>query len=532
MLKLLVKKQLSEVFKSYFFDAKKNRMRSKFAIAAWFVFFVLIMVGMLGGIFTAMSLSMCEGLASVGMGWLYFTIIGIVAIALGAFGSVFNTYSSLYLSKDNDLLLSLPIPVETIVASRLINVYLMGAMYSATVIIPALIVYWVVAGASAARIVCGILLFFIITVIVLLLSCLLGWVVAKLSLKMKHKSFLTVLASLVFIGLYYFCYFKASDLIREIVYNAAVYGARIKGAAYGLYLFGCIGEGNWIAAAVFTAATAVLFLLIWIVLKRSFLSIATFGGSASKVRYTEKRARRKSAFGAFLGKEFSRFTASPNYMLNCGLAILLIPASGVLLLFMGADICGAIGMLFGVKPGCTEVLLCTLLFMLASMNDMATPSVSLEGKSIWIPQSLPVEPNIPLRAKELMQFILTAIPILFAAVCCTVIVDSTPAVKLLMCVTALAYAAFSAVFNTFLGLKMPLLSWTNEIAPIKQSGAVLISLFGGWAICVAFAAVYLFLGFKLGAAGYLLICTAVFLTAAFLLQSWMDTRGAKAFAEL
>ena len=46
MLKLLVKKQLAEVFKSYFYDAKKNRMRSKGAIAAWIVFFVLVMVGL------------------------------------------------------------------------------------------------------------------------------------------------------------------------------------------------------------------------------------------------------------------------------------------------------------------------------------------------------------------------------------------------------------------------------------------------------------------------------------------------------
>ena len=52
MLKLLVKKQIAEVFRSYYYDAKKNRMRSKWAIAGWIVFFVVIMVGMLGGMFT------------------------------------------------------------------------------------------------------------------------------------------------------------------------------------------------------------------------------------------------------------------------------------------------------------------------------------------------------------------------------------------------------------------------------------------------------------------------------------------------
>ena len=60
------------------------------------------------------------------MGWLYFALMGLLAVLLGAFGSVFNTYSGLYLAKDNDLLLSMPIPVNTLMASRLLSVYLMG----------------------------------------------------------------------------------------------------------------------------------------------------------------------------------------------------------------------------------------------------------------------------------------------------------------------------------------------------------------------------------------------------------------------
>ena len=171
MLKVLLKKQLMDVFKAYFFNAKKNTMRSKGSIIAYFIFFILIMVGMLGGIFTGMSVSLCGPLTETGMGWMYFMMMGLVAIFLGAFGSVFNTYSSLYLAKDNDLLLSLPIPVRTIMTARLMNVYLLGTMYSTVVILPALIVYWVVAGVTAGNLIGGILLFLIISAVVLMLSC-------------------------------------------------------------------------------------------------------------------------------------------------------------------------------------------------------------------------------------------------------------------------------------------------------------------------------------------------------------------------
>ncbi|HAO69311.1 MAG TPA: hypothetical protein DCR31_04470, partial [Ruminococcaceae bacterium] len=90
MLNVLLKKQLTEIFRSYFYDPKKNRARSKAGIVAYFILFVVIMAGFLGGMFTFLSLSICDALAAVGMDWLYFALMGLLAVLLGAFGSVFN----------------------------------------------------------------------------------------------------------------------------------------------------------------------------------------------------------------------------------------------------------------------------------------------------------------------------------------------------------------------------------------------------------------------------------------------------------
>ena len=81
---------------------------------------------------------------------------------------------------------------------------------------------------------------------------------------------MTVLLSLAFIGAYYFFYFRANDLVRQIVRNAEIYGEKIKGAACWLFLFGRIGEGDWFAAALFTAVTAALCALVWFAMSRSF----------------------------------------------------------------------------------------------------------------------------------------------------------------------------------------------------------------------------------------------------------------------
>ena len=532
MLQVLIKKQLAEIFRSYFYDEKKSRMRPKWQIACWFLFFIVIMAGMLGGIFTYLSLTLCGSFVQVGVGWLYFVLMCIIAIMLGAFGSVFNTFASLYLAKDNDLLLSLPIPVQTIMASRLINVYLMGTMYCSTVMIPALIVYWVTAGLTVPVFICGLLLYLIVTVIIFMLSCLLGWAAARISLKLKNKSFITVLVSILFIAAYYYFYFNANGLINDILLNAVIYGEKIRGSAYLLYMFGRIGEGDFPAAGLFLAAAVICLALIWTVMKRSFLTIAASGNVTEKKQYVEKTVREKSVFGALLAKEFARFTSSANYMLNCGLGILLIPMGGVLFLVKGRQIFTLLDEVFTARSGASAVLACTMLCTMLSMIDTTAPSVSLEGKSIWIPQSMPVSPKTVLRAKMAVQLILSVVPVLFASVCMSSVIKTSAAVKILLIVMPAVYAVFLAVYGTVIGVRMPLMTWTNEMAPIKQGGAVVLILFSSWGFTVLFAGLYFLAGYKIGVLPYLVIFTLLYAAASAILLRWLDTKGADEFSAL
>lgn len=533
MLKLLLKKQMTEIFRNYFYDPKKNTARSKAGIIGYIILFIAIMVGMLGGVFTYLSMILCAPLSAAGMDWLYFALMGLLSVLLGVFGSVFNTYSCLYLSKDNDLLLSMPIPVNVIMSSRLLTVYLLGLMYSAVAILPAVIVYWVTATVSVGVIFGGLILILLISVFVLTLSCALGWVVAKISLKLKNKSFITVVISLAFIGGYYFFYFKAQTLIQDLLANAAVYGEKIKGAAYPLYLFGRVGAGDAFAMLIVSAVILALFGLIWVLISRSFLKIATSSGNTAKKVYKETAVKQKSIAAALLVKEFGRFTTSPNYMLNCGLGIILLPIAGVMLLWQGSAVISVLNEIFGERAGCVPVLLCAVVCMLASMNDMAAPSVSLEGKSLWLMQSLPVTPWQVLRGKLGMQLILTEIPVLFCIICIAFIYPFNTLELILTALVPMLYVLLSALFGLFLGLKMPNLNWTSEITPIKQSAPVAIALFSGFGYTVLLCGSYMLLnGWKLGFVGYMSLLGAVTLALCGLLYFWLKKRGCKLFAGL
>ena len=526
----LLKKQFFEVFRSYLYDAKKNKARSKGAVILRFAGFALLMLGIIGGLFTYLSITLCGALAQAGMDFLYFVIMGGISIVFGAFGSVFNTYSSLYLAKDNDLLLSMPIPVKHIIASRLANVYLLGSMYALIAILPAIIVYLAVTGFSVMKLICGILLCVIITTLVMVISCLLGYVVARISIKVKRKSFVTTLASLAFIGLYYFFYFKAQSLIQQLLTNAALYGEKVKGAADWLYRFGLVGTGDIKSALIFTVLSALLMLLAWMILKRSFVSIATSSGKSAVRKYNVGKNAQKSVARTLLSKELARFTSSATYMLNTGLGLLFIPACAVLLFIYSDKIVLLLNEVFG--SGITGILLSALVCMLATLNNMALPSVSLESRCLWIVKSLPLSAKQILRAKTGLQLTLTALPMLLAVICLAVIADAPLLTTLLMCLVPALYTVFQAVLCSALGVLMPVLNWTNEVVPIKQSGGILIQLFGSWGVVAAYGALYFLVGKYLSTELYLAIWAALFAISTPLMQYWLDTRGARRFEEL
>ena len=135
MLKILLKKQLYELNSSFFYDRKKGKARAKSTSILFIVLYALLMIVVIGGMFAAMSFMLCKPFVGLGLDWLYFDVMTLMALFLGVFGGVFNTYSSLYKAKDNDLMLSLPVPTKYILLSRLMGVYLIGLMFSAVVML-------------------------------------------------------------------------------------------------------------------------------------------------------------------------------------------------------------------------------------------------------------------------------------------------------------------------------------------------------------------------------------------------------------
>lgn len=528
MVRALIDKQFMEVFRSYFYNSKKNTLRNKSTV----IIVVLALFLMVGSMFYFTASLLCETILGMDLDWFYFGIMGLTAIALGTFGSVFSTYASLYLAKDNDLLLSLPISNEQIIASRLIPVYVSGLIYSGIVLVPTIIVYWSMHNLSIG-IVFGNLVFVLInSLIVLLLSCLLGYGVARLTLKIKHNSILTVLLSLLFIGAYYYFYFNASSIFAYLLENAVLYGDKIKTSAYPLYLFGLLATGDIKAILIVSLAVLTSSYLLWRLLSNSFLTIVTTSSGRKKNDSKIIAQKKNSLFVSLVSKEFNKFISSANYMLNCGIATLLIPVASIGLLIKSDEIISMVTVSYGGGNEKLVVLSCVGLALMITMNDLAVCSLSLEGKNLWVVKSLPIKSWDILKSKAALQLLLTLPGTWLFSICCWIVLDCGFIFGLMMILVNTSITVLFGLFCLLLGITGCNLNWTNEIIVIKQNMTVLIAIFGGWIAAIAVAFVYFRYGYLMNTMLYLVIWLAINCLLSIILYFWLRKEGVKQFEKL
>ena len=532
MLKVLLKKQMAEIFRKFYRTSKNGKPQNKLLNTVAYGFFMVLLVGILVGVFSMVSWGVGNSLIALGFDWLYFDIMGLIAIFMGCFGSAFNTYASLYLAKDNDMLLSMPIPLRSIIASRLTSVYLMGLIYSSVVMVPAIVVYWCLGTVNAVSVICSILLLLLISLFVLALSCALGWVIAKLSLKLKNKGLLSAIGGLLLFGLYQLLTRYFTNAMQTLTENAKTIGLTIQGSVYPLYLFGKAGTGDLPALLLVAVVVLVIFALACLLLSRSFLKMATMVTSVSTKSVRKTKLEASSVSMALLKKELDHFFNNATYIMNCGEGLILLPLAGLAVLIKGREFVPMLQTAPLFESGLVAAGISCLIAMLAGMNNIAEPSVSMDAKQMWLLKSLPLTPWQMLRAKMEAHWVLTGLPVLFCCICVLVILPVSLLQGVYLLLFPQLFVVFCAALDLFIGLKMPVMDWTNEMTVIKQSAGVFVSLVASFGYVAALGGLYALLMEHITPDAFMVCACLVTLALDVLLILWHRQKGAACFQKL
>ncbi len=532
MLKILLKSRLLSLWASLSKNgSKKKKGIGGAALGVVFAILGVYMVGVFSFLFYGMSIT----LKGSGEEWAVITLATIVSSSFCLIGSIFTTKTQIFESRDNDLLLSMPIKPKYILASRILVLLVINFGLESIVMLPCLVTYGIVCGYSLVGFIFAVLAYLLIPFLVLAVSAILAWIISYISSKLKNKNLVTTVLYLIFFGAYmYFCFGISNDEMININVDA------FRNTFIFYYVGNSIANDNALHFLYFALSAIIPAVITFILISRSFIKIITTKKATAKIEYKEASQKTSTPFVALVKKELRRFFTTSMYMLNSGMGVIMLLIVSVLASTKAPDILNAIETQFtnptqavpiDLVKGLIPVLIAVAATFILSTCMVSTPSISLESKSLWILNSLPVNPSEILFAKITTHIIICA-PVSIISVIIPCIAFKVSVLNaVLVIIAVISMCCFTAYFGMFLGLKYPKFDWINETVAVKQGLAVFGSMFGS----MLYALVLSFIGFIVGAINPSLGIVAIIIPSVVLctlLHLYFKNKASKDFEKL
>lgn len=523
----LLKVQLKALAGS-FFNRQKRKKHSK-----GYYIFITILVLYLGAAFVGLSCILCNsmlGLCEIGLDWMYFAFIGIINLAFGVLMNVFLTQNMLYEAKDNDFLLSLPINPGNILFVRMLSLLVPNVLISIILMLPAGIIYGINFGFGFIGVILFALSLICFPLIIQSVSCVFGWLLNKLYSKLNNKAIVSFVYMIAFLAAYFYIYPKFMDFMNEGVMIGTQMSGSVKSYGWLFYAYGKGCEGDWLYALAFVAICVALFALVYMVIRYNYLKTLVSSKAGTRTIKKTHSLKVRNPINAICFKEFRRFVTSPVYLTNVGVGIILIPVMAVCGIVFKDDVNSLLN-LFGLSGMSASIIICVI-SVIVSMACITAPSVSLEGKSLWIIKSLPLSGVQVIKGKLSIHCMLL-IPVSTVSALVLCIAYNPGIINSVICVAAVALTAFiSGVLGLIFNLLFPRFDWVNETGPCKQSMSVLFSMLSSFVLTIMLGLmIYLFVKYDLQAFCLPLQLVFILLLAACLyavLIKW----GAKRFEKI
>lgn len=327
---------------------------------------------------------------------------------------------------------------------------------------------------------------------------------------------------------------RMNRYIEYLIYHGAQVGEAVRRVFLPAYLLGvAIAEGHLLSLLGFIAFSVVSFGVCYLVLSVNFLRIVTLRPGTRKVGYKERPLKPGGQRRALILKEIKYFLSKPIYILNASLGAIVSLILPLAALF-NRDLPRRLflrGM--GILPRESGPILIALLCLMAGTNLVSAPSISLEGKRLWILQSSPIRGGDVLLAKAGAHLLICLPPTLFASLVFSLTMGYDSAMVILLWLVPAAMTAFQALFGVAVNLRFPKFDWINETVPIKQSLSTFLAMFGGMTIVIGAGVLYLFaLAQIIDVRLYIALCGAALLAISAGLLIYLKTKGEKEFAAL
>jgi ABC-2 type transport system permease protein len=428
--------------------------------------------------------------------------------------------------KDYDMVMSLPISTGGIVASRLIILYSINMIFVTMLVLPMMLAYGILAQPSAPFYLFGLVAMLFVPLVPIVIASLIGTVIAYVASRFRRNNLLNIILIMGLLAAFIAMSFNMEENGEKFVDMSRTLTAQV----FNLYPLAklytmAVVEQDVISLGLFLGISALSFFIYTVLVKMVFkkMNTAIMTGRA-RSNYKLGSLKTASPMKALYNKELKRYFSSTLYVTNTAFGIVMLTLASVSLLFVdpqtlfGAEMPG--NMIAGIGPA--------IISFCVMMCCTTMSSISLEGKSLWIVKSLPVEPKMVYLSKIYVNLTVLS-PAIIDAVILGIGLKLDVLIIVLMVFITVVCSIFISLFGLLMNLLLPNFNWSNETVVIKQGAAAVVTIFSSIGIvAIQFVLMVIIPNIAVAYFGYILVMIIIDLSLYAVLLSY----GKKRFAAL
>ena len=493
---ILLKYQLISIFNKFKNTILKNKKSKSistimlFALAAVAIYaFIIIYIYMFGMLFA-------EG--GVPEGMLYVVIIAITMISL--MGSITKSNSYLFRMKDYDILFPLPIGNKTIIASKIISLFLENIGLSVIIGVPSMIIYSTFVPLGWYAWIMGLIIVVCLPFFPIIVGSVLAFVFGFIPINTRVKNILSAVLYIAFFSVFMFGFMNVQGTEEETVLQIQQMLESIK-SIYFLGTAAVLGiTGNVNSFLIFVSVSlisAVGFILLVSLFFKKMTVVSNRITPIKKTKIKEDDFKGNSKLKALIKKEILIYINTPSYILNTIIGPLM---SLIMTISYGTNIKDFIvGEIDGVEIGKSLFVFIYIIMMIFFFTLVSTSSssISLEGKSFWVIKTSPLDHKPLFTAKMFINYLITIPFIIVDTIIIIILMDLPFYMYLAVFIIPLLFVIGTTMIGLYFNICYPKFDFDNPQKVVKSGVPTLLT------ILISFIGIII--SFIIAITGYLLL---------------------------
>ena len=457
---------------------KEARKKSLWLGVAW-IFVIAMICFYLGG--------MAYGYILIGMAEIlpaYFIMLSSMII-LGF--AIFKAGNVIFQRNAYDILCSLPVSQMAIVVSRFARMYVENLMLTLLLMLPGMVVYGVMIKPAIMFYIAGIVVVIFVPLLPITLATFLGALVTAIASRMKHKSLVSALLSVLLVvgilGLSPQMATMEEEFSIEMLQQLSEMVLSVIESIFppAIWMGNAMLGKDYLPCAFYLIGAVAAFIITMVFISANYQRISQrLYSTAAKHNYKLQSLKRQSILIALIKREAKRYFASSVYVTNTIVGPILAVVFAGAMMGLGID---EMQQSLGLPIDISGLIPFLLAGIFCVMGTTCT-AISMEGKEWWIVKSLPIRTKDILDSKIAFQLLLEAPFYLVAEILLIIALKPSVLEFLWLILIPAVSIVFASVFGLFVNLKMPVFNWENEVTVVKQSASAALGGLGALLVMI------------------------------------------------